>query len=499
MHCLARAFALLAVLVLPVRARGEGRPEVRDAVALQEVFQQIIDKAEPSVGCVLVSRSDDYGRYQAAPSASFPGKLGRFNAGPHLEKIPFDQPERAAAVKALDLSRPEHLPEAFGSCVVIDADNGLVLTSAHVIRRATKIFVRLPGNRGSYADIHAADPRSDLAVLRLLDPPRDLKALKFGDGDKLKKGQWVVSLANPFAAGFRDGSPSASVGIVSNLRRRGPAVRTEYEAARQPLHIFGTLLETDVRINLGSSGGAILNLDGELVGLTTAFSALSSGEAAGGFAVPLDTSMKRIIEVLRRGEEVEYGFLGIQMTRDPLPGTPVHILETIPGGPAAQYGLMRDDYILSIAGRKIHDHDDLLLQIGIGLAGSEVEVEVATGGRTGPRRTVTLRLAKSPVQGSVIACNRPAPRAGLRVDWASIVARQSREIPVGVAIREVISGSPADRARLQAGKVITRVNGKPVKKPADFYSAMKNAGRKVELTVLDFSGHQEETITLEND
>jgi serine protease Do len=498
MRRLARAFALLAVLALPARGRGQGRPEVRDALALQEVFQQVIDKAEPSIGCVLVSRSEDYGRYGALPSASTPGKLGDFSAGKYLDRAPLEQLEH---IKALDLSRPEHVPEAFGSCVVIDADNGLVLTCAHVIRRATKVYVRLPGpgNRGSYADIHAADPRSDLAVLRLLDPPKNLKALKFGDGDKLKKGQWIVSLSNPYAAGFRDGSASASVGIVSNLRRRGPPVRTEYEAARQPLYIFGTLLQTDVRVDLGSSGGALLNLDGELVGLTTALSALSGGEAPGGFAVPLDTSMKRIIEVLRRGEEVEYGFLGIQMARDPLPGTPVRILEPIPGGPAAQAGLLRDDYIWSIAGRRIRDHDDLLLQVGIGLAGTEIPVEVRTGGLTGPPRTVTLRLAKSPVPGSVIACNRPAPRAGLRVDYASIVARQSREIPAGVAIREVVPHSPADRARLQPGKVIKRVNGRAVTTPAEFYDAMKRAGRKVELTVLDFSGQQEETITIEND
>jgi S1-C subfamily serine protease len=160
---------------------------------------------------------------------------------------------------------------------------------------------------------------------------------------------------------------------------------------------------------------------------------------------------------------------------------------------------MRDDHIVSIAGRSIRNHDDLLLQIGIGLAGTEVKVEVETGGRGGPPRTVTLRLAKSPVLGSVIACNRPAPRAGLRVDWASIVARQSREIPVGVAIREVVPDSSADRARLQPGKVIKRVDGKPVTRPDEFYSAMKKAGRKVELTVLDFSGQQEETITIDND
>ncbi len=283
------------------------------------------------------------------------------------------------------------------------------------------------------------------AVLKLLDPPPGLKALKYGDADKLRKGQWVVSLANPYAAGFRDGSPSASVGIVSNLRRRGPANLSEYEAARQPLHAFGTLLETDVRINLGCSGGALLNLDGDLVGLTTSLAALKDGEAPGGFAVPLDAPMRRIIDVLSRGEEVEYGFLGIMMARDLLPGTPVRITGVIPGGPAATAGIQQGDSIVSIDGRPIRDHDDLLLQIGIGLADHDVQVHMRSEARTGDgqRETMTVHLAKSPVSGPVIAAVRPPALAGLRVDYASIVARQNSDIPVGVAIREVVHDSPA--------------------------------------------------------
>src|SRR4029077_15656670 len=113
-----------------------------------------------------------------------------------------DDKDKIRELVGLDLSHPDHQPEAYGSGVVLD-DSGLILTNAHVIRGATKIYVRLPGNRGSYADIHASDPRSDLAVLKLIDKVADLKPLKFGDGGKLRKGQFVVSVANPFAAGFR--------------------------------------------------------------------------------------------------------------------------------------------------------------------------------------------------------------------------------------------------------------------------------------------------------
>src|SRR5207248_9895782 len=127
---------------------------------------------------------------------------------------------RHKQIEALDLSLPDTVPESFGSGVVIDAA-GLILTNAHVVRDATKVYVRLPGNRGSWADVHALDPRSDLAVLKLIDDKvPDLQPIKFGDGDKVEVGDFVVSLANPYAAGFRDGNPSASWGMVSNLKRR---------------------------------------------------------------------------------------------------------------------------------------------------------------------------------------------------------------------------------------------------------------------------------------
>ena len=106
----------------------------------------------------------------------------------------------------------------------------------------------------------------------LLDPPAGLAAVKRGDGANLRKGQFVLCLANPYAAGFRDGSPSASWGIISNLHRRASGVTGEIErpGVKPTLHHYGTLIQTDVRLALGCSGGALLNLDGELIGLTSA-------------------------------------------------------------------------------------------------------------------------------------------------------------------------------------------------------------------------------------
>jgi S1-C subfamily serine protease len=490
--------ALILLLALPLAGRADEKARLKEVLELQEAMEQAIEKAEPSIACILVSRSEGYAKFNAAPSPDTPGKLGKFSSqtliGPEQDEKTRKQ------IIALDLSHPDHQPEAYGSGVVLD-ETGLILTNAHVVRGATKIYVRLPGNRGSYADIHALDPRSDLAILKLIDKIPDLKPLKFGDGGKVRKGQFVLTLANPFAAGFRDGSPSASWGIVSNLRRRTPGPTNEVDRSKVTLHHYGTLIQTDTRVTLGCSGGALLNLDGELIGLTTAQAALVGSETPGGFAVPFDTGIKRIVEVLRRGEEVEYGFLGVEVQQGGGTSKGVQVARTVAGSPAQKAGLVGKEYIVSVEGRPVRDNDDLFLYIGSQLAGSAIELEVMRP--DGQRQTLTVKLAKYYVPGGIIASKKPAARAGLRVDYTSIIAGRPpvpfgfRDIPEGVLIREVVSNSSADRARLQVDKVIARVNGRAVKTPSEFYQAMDGAGAKVELTLVGADG-REETVTLDN-
>ncbi len=500
----------LAVLLLPSGAGGEERNRFADVLALQEAIHESIERAEPSIACILVLRSDKYHAY-APVSPDVPGKLGRFDARSARGGIrDFDDPEYKT-IRNLDLSNPNTVPESYGSGVVLDEKEGLILTLAHVVRKAVKIYVRLPGNRGSWADIHAADPRSDLAVLRLLDPPPNLKALKLGDGGRLRKGDFLLSLSNPFAAGFRDGSPSASWGIVSNLRRRSTGMLSEIDRGERrsqlPLHCFGTLIQTDTRLNLGCSGGALLNLQGELVGLTSALAGISGGETPGGFAMPLDPGLRRILDVLRRGEEVEYGFLGVYLLPpEKMPPGFVQIHGVMPNGPAARGGLRGGppgsdggDFILSINGTPVHNNDDLFLVVGMNLAGKTVRIEAASR-PDGPRRTCTVTLAKYPVVGQIIASKRAAARGGLRVDWPSTLSvrwRNLQKMPDGVVIREVLPNSPADKARLQTDMIIESVNDHKVTVPADFYAAMEKANGPIELILLT-SDLRKERVTLDS-
>jgi S1-C subfamily serine protease len=498
-------------------ARSEERNRFADVLALQEAVHQSIERAEPSIACILVSRSDKYKEFNIAqPDA--PGRLGRFDLRGARMNIPETDP-RFKAIGRLDLSDPNNVPESYGSGVVIDEREGLVLTLAHVVRKAAKVYVRLPGGRGSWADIHASDPRSDLAVLSLIERVPNLKALKLGDGDKLRKGDFLLSLSNPFAAGFADGSPSASWGIVSNLRRRSTGMLSDYEpterTARLPLYCFDTLIQTDTRLNLGCSGGALLNLQGELVGLTSSLAGIAGGETPGGFAVPLSAGMRRILEVLRRGEEVEYGFLGVHLQRsDQLPPGCVRIEDVLADGPAER-GRIRGgrsgggfrrpredgDFILSINGTPVHNNDELFLAVIMHLAGSTVRVEVAAS-PDGPRRICSVQLAKFPAMEPelIIASHRPKAFGGLRVDWSStLVPRQGlRSIPRGVAVCEVQPRSPAANAHIQLDMIVKRVNDQEVTTPAEFYRAMKKARGPVELVFSNLKDTDEQRVTIDS-
>jgi serine protease Do len=485
---------LLIVLILlsSLSVCAQDDPELQKAMALQKVLHRIIAQVEPSVACIVVSRSDAYQKLGLGPDKDHPGKLGDFDPDVLRSKPDLaTQKDRQFWQRKLDLADPGHVPQAFGSGVVIDSA-GLVLTNYHVVQDATKIYVRLPHGIGSYADIHAADPRSDLAVLRLLNAKvQGIDAIRLGDADRMQRGHFVLSIANVFAAGFRDGQPSASWGILSNIRRRAVAPPRD-EDQTKPLHHYGTLLQTDARLHLGCSGGALVNLDGELIGLTTALAAIQGGETPGGFAIPINAGLRRIIEVLKRGEEVEYGFLGVGFDERVPDGTPgVTLAFVTPGSPAFTEGKLRGrEVIVAINGTPLQQSDDLLVTLGTQLAGTKVRLQYRRGKEM---HFADVTLAKLYVPGKKIATSlgkRPFYR-GMRVDHTSVLAQKpprQPSIPPGVMVSDVKPNSPAERAFFKPGDVITHVNRVAVNTPAAFYAQLPESSNPLELTLYNFSG-----------
>ena len=431
---------------------------------------------------------------------------------------------------------PDFQPNSFGTGVLIAGSRPgerVVLTNYHVVlggpvysprpvdvtgnfmRRgvrparqadgvSTQLFVRFSDRRACYASIVAADPRSDLAVLALdledthIDPA-DLKPLDLTGSTPIKKGQLVVMIGNPYALAY-DGSASASWGMISNLTRR-PLPWTDDMASRTRMNRLGNLMQIDGRLNLGTSGGPVLNLKGELIGITTSLAAVEGYEKSAGFAVPLDELTKRIVKALVAGNEVEYGMLGITLGnitpnrfRELNTGlkhpSAARVMDVSVDSPAERAGMQEGDVIISVGESPIYSDHDLMRVVGLYPPDSEVDL---TAWRKELGRTLRLKvkLGKWPVKDDeeIIETSPRYPAwRGISVDYPT---GRNRFIQNGDPYRRAVvvtgvEGSAQD-AGLQPGKFIAEVNKVPVQTPAEFAEATKSLKGPVELRLLELN------------
>jgi S1-C subfamily serine protease len=458
----------LLSIVIPPCAGVAQEPSAKDlAYSLQAAFAEAIERAEPSIVSVVRIRHPDR-----------PDTLS-FLRGPEVLRQ-----------ERIDPRNPNWVPTDFGSGVIIDAA-GLVLTNHHVIELADEVWVVLHDGKAHQAKIQAADPRSDLAVLSV--PARNLKPITIGDSSKVKKGHLVLALGNPYATA-RDGRASASWGIISNIARRLPPPENQDELT---LHHNATLLQTDARLNYGTSGGALINLNGEMIGLVTSLAAIRGYDQAAGYAIPMDATMQRILGVLREGLEMEYGFLGIGMSdvepdeREPAAGlTPLEgakVATCYEGTPAYQAGMQMEDVIVAIENIPVRNREELVMTVGTRFsAGDRVNFSVV---RSRKRVNIPVTLGKFPVAGQVISSQPPRTWRGLRVEYTTVLMRDRyrgqellRRAPDGgVLVIAVESGSPAAEAGLTSDMIVTHVGNTRVRNPAEFFKAAESAKGKVEV------------------
>ncbi len=385
---------------------------------------------------------------------------------------------------------PDFIPQEYGTGVVIDAA-GLILTHYHVLGENDDHWVTTTEGKVYRARIQAADPRSGLAVLSIA--ATDLVPIRFGDASRVRKGQIVIALGNPYAIA-RDGQASASWGIVANVARKAGPLPSEFfqddlRLKKPTLHHFGTLIQTDAKLNLGTSGGALVNLRGEMIGLTTSLAALAGYEQAAGYAVPINEAIRRVIDVLKEGREVEHGLLGIRLggglSRTLVAGTKqrgVMVRSVMEGTPAYRAKLRSGDFITHIDGQAVEDADALMLKIGQLPAASMIGLRFRRRDRV---RDVRVRLAKFPVEGPKFVTKRRPSWRGLHVDYATAVGNEEymhhlrrREIdPEGcILITQVDEQSPAWRKGLRPKMFISHVENRRVTDPSEFLQAV--AGRQ---------------------
>jgi serine protease Do len=491
----------LTALALPTPARAaEPAGGLAAAAAIEAVFADVIRRVEPSIVSVA--------RIRSSPAVTPFNPFDLENEG----RSELDRPET-----------PDFVPNEFGTGIVVAPVAGsgsrFILTNYHVVRGGTplgaapkpsdsQLYVRFPDRRGYYARIVAADPRSDLALLSidlatLNLQPAELKPLPLtADESTFQKGRLVLAMGNPYAIA-RDGSASASWGMIGNVARRParPRLREAAPARSDTIHQFGTLLQVDARLDLGASGGALVNLRGELVGITTSLAALEGYEKSVGFAIPLDDFARRVIDALGRGYEVEYGFLGLT-SRSILPEqmkryggtfkqlTAVRVDQIITNSPADKARIQPDDVILSIDGRPLLDQYDLMRYVGRCAPESTIRL-VVWRPRERAELTLSAKLGKWPVvdEDAIVATSRRYPAwRGLSVDYPSGRSKHFGwpfQYKDAVLVTHVAPKSPAQAAGLAEGDFVARVNGTSVETPAQFQKAVAGLDGEATLDLSD--------------
>ncbi|MGR8920260.1 MAG: DegQ family serine endoprotease [Gammaproteobacteria bacterium] len=358
--------------------------------------------------------------------------------------------------------------QSLGSGVIVDAGRGLVLTNNHVIANAEKITVKLRDGRELAAELVGGDPDTDVAVLRI--PAEKLTAVRLADSDALRVGDFVVAIGNPFGLG-----QTVTSGIISALARSGLGI-TGYE----------DLIQTDASINPGNSGGALVNLRGELVGINTAIYSQSGGNIGIGFAIPVNMA-SRIMEQLVASGEVERGYLGAQFQDlDPAlaeafglsAGGGAVLVRVLDDSPAAKAGLRRGDVITRFDGKRVDSAAELRNRIGLAPVGESVEVEYLRGGKAGKAR------AKVGAREKVASGGKFRNRRLANTTFGEIPEDSAAYGRIaGVMVYDIERDSPAWRAGLRRGDIVSSVNRKPTPSVPDFLDVVNHIDGELLLSV----------------
>jgi serine protease Do/serine protease DegQ len=357
----------------------------------------------------------------------------------------------------------ERQVQSVGSGVIIDAKDGYVVTNNHVVDNAQQIEVILSDRRQIDAKVVGTDPESDIAVLKI--KADNLTSVPFGDSDKLKVGDFVVAIGNPFGVG-----QTATLGIVSALGRTGLGIEG-----------YEDFIQTDASINPGNSGGALVDQTGQLVGINTAIVSRSGGSVGIGFAIPVNM-VRQIADQLIKHGKVTRGQLGV-LVQDLTPdiaeamniaGTQGAVISQVASdSPAEKAGLKPRDVITAVNGKPVTGAAELRNTVGFMHPGEKVDLDVV---RDGKHMTVNATLGE--------AKKTMAEAEGKGAQLRDMVLS---EIPPGhplygkvegVLVQEIKLGSKAARAGLRPGDVITAVNQTPVTTVDEAYKLLREQDDK---------------------
>lgn len=394
----------------------------------------------------------------------------------------FDQFERFFGPQGHGGAPRAHKQHSLGSGFVISAD-GYIVTNNHVVDGADEVKVQFRNNEKPLpAKIVGRDKETDLALLKI-DGKSNLPYLEFGDSGKMKVGEWVLAIGNPFGL-----ENTVTLGIVSAKGRvigAGP---------------FDNFVQTDASINPGNSGGPLIDLDGKVIGINTAI--VASGQGIG-FAIPSNMA-KDVIAQLREGKTVKRGWIGVTIqdidentakALDMKNTKGALVTSVLDGEPAAKAGIKTGDVITAVSGEAVEDSNQLLRRVAALKPGESAEITVL---RKGSPITVSVTLGQRDAQK--VAKNQPAGEDEDQADTDNATAKvlgltvravtgqEAKALglgkPEGVLITEVADGSDAEQADVRPGDLIVEVNQRPVSSPEEFKKIVKEDGAKKGVVML---------------
>ncbi len=460
----ASAAIVLPALSIPSAARG---PD-----AISDVAEKVIDAV------VNISTS------QKVESRNTP--MPQLPNDPQLDELFRDFFNRRG--QQGDQNRPSgpRRVNSLGSGFIIDA-SGIVVTNNHVISEADEITVILNDGTRLKAELMGKDQKTDIALLRVkTDKP--LKAVKFGDSEKLRLGEWVIAIGNPFSLGG-----TVTAGIVSARNRdinSGP---------------YDNYIQTDASINRGNSGGPLFNLEGEVIGVNTAIISPSGGSIGIGFAVPSKTALP-VIEQLKQFGETRRGWLGvrIQQVTDEIaeslnikPARGALVAGVDDKGPAKPAGIEPGDVIVKFDGKDIREMRDLPRVVADTPVGKQVPVQIIRKGKEETKTVMLGRLEDGEKQAEAAkqdpaTDNKTVVKKSLGIELSNLSDDLRKRYKIkdavkGVVITGIDSNSPAADKRLSAGDVIVEIAQEAVASADDFQAKidkLKKEGRKSALLLI---------------
>jgi serine protease Do len=460
---IAGALIVLPVLAKPAAARG---PD-----AISDVAEQVIEAV------VNISTSQKVDARSSGPTPALP-------PGSPFEEL-FEEFFKNRRGQGETPNRGPRRVNSLGSGFIVDP-TGIVITNNHVISDADEINVILNNGDKLKAEIIGRDQKTDLAVLRV-KPDKPLKAVKFGDSDVLRIGEWVIAIGNPFGLGG-----SVTAGIISARNRdinSGP---------------YDSYIQTDASINRGNSGGPLFNMSGEVIGINTAIYSPSGGSIGIGFAVPSKNAVA-VVDQLRQFGEMRRGWLGVriqQVTDDiaeslglkPVRGALVAGIDD--KGPAKPAGIEPGDVIVKFDGKDIKEMKDLPRIVADTPVGKDVPVVVVRKGKEETKTVKLGRLEDAEKQQVAVRTDKDDDKSVVKktlgLDLANLSDDLRRKYKIkdsvkGVVITAVDSASAAAEKRLNPGDVIVEVaqeavaNADAVQKRID---TLKKEGKKSALLLV---------------